>query len=87
MTFNYKMIIGMLITILMLVFITVKMDCETLEKEIISLSKQKQIIKDHIHSLRMQEYELISRKRIERIANEHLGMHSPMPESLVVFLK
>ena len=67
-------------TIMMLVFITVKMDCEKIEKEIISLNNQKQIITDHIHSLKMKENELMSKNRIEQIASEKLGMHSPLPE-------
>ena len=87
MSFNYKLILGMLVTILLLVFITVKMDCERLEKDIISLNKQRQIITDNIHSLKLKENQLMSQSRIEKIAIENLGMHSPLPESLVVVVR
>ena len=87
MSFNYKLILGMLTTILLLVFITIKMDCERLGKDIIRLNKQNQIITDNIHSLKMKENQLMSQNRIEKIAIEQLGMYSPLPESLVVVLK
>ena len=87
MSFNYKLILGMLTTILLLVFITIKMDCERLEKDIIGLNKQNQIITDNIYSLKMKENKLMSQNRIEKIAIDQLGMHSPLPESLVVVLK
>ena len=87
MSFNYKLILGMMVTILSLVFITVKMDCERIEKDIASLNKQSQIITDNIHSLKLKENQLMSQSRIEKIASENLGMHSPLPESLVVVVR
>ena len=53
----------MLTTILLLVFITIKMDCERLEKDIASLDNQNQIITDNIHSLKMKENHLVLEKQ------------------------
>ena len=78
--------IGASIIIFSLIFLTLKFDCNEVEKDIVRLKLKKQIVSNSIKSLKAKESALISRKRIEKIAREELGMHSPLPESLIVFI-
>tara|TARA_Y100001960_G_C13902770_1_gene461580 strand:+ start:189 stop:455 length:267 start_codon:yes stop_codon:yes gene_type:complete len=84
---RYKWLAGFSITIFLLIFITVKMDCNTLKNDIISLKMKKRIIEDNIKVLSSKENQLLSKNRIENIAIEKFGMYSPSPESLIVVIK
>ena len=84
---RYKWLAGFTITIFLLIFITVKMDCNTLKNDIISLKMKKRIIEDNIKVLSSKENQLLSKNRIENIAIEKFGMYSPSPESLIVVIK
>jgi len=87
MNFFYKWIIGSFITIFLLVFITIKMDCHALKDDIIGLKMKKRIIEDSIKVLKSRETHLLSQNRIESIAIEKFGMYSPSPESLIVVVQ
>ena len=80
-------IIGCVLTSFLLVFITVKMDCKSIENNIISLKMKKRIIEDNLKVLRSKENILSSKNRIEKIAIQELGMYSPPPESLVIEIR
>tara|TARA_Y100001970_G_C14052818_1_gene759885 strand:- start:457 stop:723 length:267 start_codon:yes stop_codon:yes gene_type:complete len=82
----YKWLIGSLVTVFLLVFITIKMDCHTIRNDIISLKMKKRIIEDNIKVLKAKESQLISKNRIENIAIKEFGMYSPSPESLIVVI-
>jgi len=84
---RYKWFVGFAITISLLIFITIKMDCNTLKNDIISLKMKKRIIEDNIKVLSSKENQLLSKNRIENIAIEKFGMYSPSPESLIVVIK
>jgi len=84
---RYKWFVGFAITIFLLIFITIKMDCNTLKNDIISLKMKKRIIEDNIKVLSSKENQLLSKNRIENIAIEKFGMYSPSPESLIVVIK
>ena len=47
---------------------------------------KKKIVSNNLKTLRKQENELMSKRRIEKIAKEQLGMYSPLPESLIVYI-
>ena len=69
-----------------LIFLTLKLDCNETKEDIVRLKLKKKIISNNIKSLRTKENKLMSKNRIEKIAKETLGMHSPLPESLMVFI-
>ena len=79
-----KLLLGVSITLFLLIFITIKMDSQTLKNDIISLKMKKRIIEDNIKVLRLNESHLMSQNRIENIASEKFGMYSPSPEPLIV---
>ena len=78
---------GLLITVFLLAFITIKMDYNSLENNIVILKNQKRQIENNLKVLRSKEIQLLSKNRIEKIAIEELGMYSPSPESLVVIIE
>jgi len=78
--------IGLSIIFFSLIFLTLKFDCNEVEKDIVRLKLKKEIVLNSIKSLKAKESGLMSKNRIERIALEELGMHSPLPESLIVFI-
>tara|TARA_B100001146_G_C15933540_1_gene328216 strand:- start:328 stop:594 length:267 start_codon:yes stop_codon:yes gene_type:complete len=78
--------IGMTIIFFSLIFLTLKLDCNETKEDIVRLKLKKKIISNNIKSLRAKENKLMSKNRIEKIAKETLGMHSPLPESLMVFI-
>ena len=78
--------IGMTIIFFSLIFLTLKLDCNETKEDIVRLKLKKKIISNNIKSLRTKENKLMSKNRIEKIAKETLGMHSPLPESLMVFI-
>ena len=82
-----KWIIGCIVTLFFLIFITVKLDCKSIENNIITLKMKKRIIEDNLKILRSKENLLSSKSRIEKIAVQELGMYSPAPESLVIEIK
>ena len=82
-----KWVIGCTITSILLIFITIKMDCKSIENETISLKMKKRILEDNLKVLRSKESLLSSKNRIEKIAIEKLGMHAPPPESLVIHIR
>ena len=84
---SHKWFLGSLITVFLLVFITIKMDCHTVKNDIISLKMKKRIIEDNIKVLRSKEKKLLSKSRIENIAIEKFGMYSPSPESLIIVVR
>ena len=78
--------IGISIIVFSLIFLTLKLDCNETKEDIVRLKLKKKIISNNIKSLKVKENRLISKNRIEKIAKETLGMHSPLPESLIVFI-
>lgn len=78
--------IGITIIFFSLIFLTLKLDCNETKEDIVRLKLKKKIISNNIKSLRAKENKLMSKNRIEKIAKETLGMHSPLPESLMVFI-
>ena len=78
--------IGISIIVFSLIFLTLKLDCNETKEDIVRLKLKKKIISNNIKSLKIKENRLISKNRIEKIAKETLGMHSPLPESLIVFI-
>jgi len=78
--------IGFTIICSALVFLTLKLDCNEVSEDIVRLKLKKKIISNSIKSLKAKESKLISKNRIEKIAIEKLGMHSPLPESLIVYI-
>ena len=84
---THKWFLGSLVTTFLLIFITIKMDSNTLRNDITSLKMKKRIIEDNIKVLRSKENQLLSKNRIENIAMEKFGMYSPSPESLPIIIK
>jgi len=78
--------IGISVIVFSLIFLTLKLDCNETKKDIVRLKLKKKIISNNIKSLKVKENRLMSKNRIEKIAKETLGMHSPLPESLIVFV-
>ena len=78
--------IGISIIVFSLIFLTLKLDCNETKEDIVRLKLKKKIISNNIKSLKVKENRLISKNRIEKIAKETLGMYSPLPESLIVFI-
>ena len=78
--------IGISIIVFSLIFLTLKLDCNETKEDIVRLKLKKKIISNNIKSLKVKENRLMSKNRIEKIAKETLGMHSPLPESLIVFI-
>ena len=78
--------IGISIIVFSLIFLTLKFDCNETKEDIVRLKLKKKIISNNIKSLKVKENRLISKNRIEKIAKETLGMYSPLPESLIVFI-
>ena len=81
-----KIGIGVTIIFFSLLFLTLKFDCNEVEKDIVRLKLKKKIVSNNIKSLKAKESGLMNKNRIEKIARETLGMHSPLPESLIVFI-
>ena len=81
-----KIGIGVTIIFFSLLFLTLKFDCNEAEKDIVRLKLKKKIVSNNIKSLKAKESGLMNKNRIEKIARETLGMHSPLPESLIVFI-
>tara|TARA_Y100001970_G_C14174101_1_gene825929 strand:+ start:1045 stop:1311 length:267 start_codon:yes stop_codon:yes gene_type:complete len=69
-----------------LIFLTLKLDCNQISQDIVRLKLKKKIVLNSIKSLKSKESKLISKNRIEKIAIDKLGMHSPLPESLIVYI-
>ncbi len=82
-----KWIVGGVVTIFFISFITVKMDCNKTKNEIVSLKMKKRIIEDNLKVMKLKEEQLLTKNRIEKIATEKLGMYSPEPESLIVVIR
>ena len=78
---------GIVIIVSSLVFITLKVDCNITQQDISKLKMKKKIISNKIKVLKMEENKLLSKSRIEMIAIKELRMHSPSPESLIVYIK
>ena len=78
--------VGVSIVFFSLLFLTLKFDCNEIKEDIVRLKLKKKIISNNIKSLRAKESSLMNKNRIEKIARETLGMHSPLPESLIVFV-
>ena len=82
-----KWLIGFIVTIFFLGFITIKMDCKSVKNDIVSLKMKKRIIGDNIKILKLKENQLLAKNRIETIAIDKFGMHSPSPESLIIIIR
>ena len=82
-----KWLIGFFVTVFLLGFITIKMDCNSIKNDITSLKMKKKLINDNIKVLKLKENKLLAKNRIERIAREQFGMHSSPPESLIIVIR
>ena len=69
-----------------LIFLTVKLDSQLKRENIIKLKMKKKIISNNLKRLNVEENKLMSKGRIEKIAIDQLGMHSPLPETLMVHI-
>ena len=78
--------IGILAIFFSLCFLTLKLDSQITKEEIVKLKMKKKIVSNNLKTLRKKENELMSKSRIEEIAKEQLGMYSPLPESLIVYI-